>query len=195
LRLNFNFSSIWKIALRRNFRLPFVLIILLFVSFVRAVVFRPVDWGKIGVELAFVGAGVLIVLLNYHLSAAKYARAINKAYCTFVIDTQGLSRNQPNGTRTSIPWSAIPRWREGALVFTIGSTANYNVISKAALGHMPHAGRGTPIDSSRASPRQSKHRKPIRTIALKTGISVKTPSTHSYRMYGPPSDCKGKVGG
>jgi len=138
IRLNFTLSDIWRFA-RGSFRLVgafAALIVVFFIAFVHAVAQSPVDWGTLGVYLGLAALPALLILFKFRQTSGKYARAINKASMTFAIDGQGITRMHPNGVRTAVPWSALNRWREGDLVFTIGGTSNYNVISKAVLGQM-----------------------------------------------------------
>jgi hypothetical protein len=138
IRLNLTPANIWKFG-QGSLRLVgalIALIVVFFVSFVHAITQSPVNLGALSVYLAVGAFIVLLIVFKFHRTSGRYARAINKASMTFAIDGQGLTRMHPSGVRTAIPWSAINRWREGALVFTIGGTSNYNVISKAALGQM-----------------------------------------------------------
>ncbi len=134
MRLNFDPSKIWKTALRSP-RLLMGLIIIS-IMLVAALFHDPVQWSSarllVGLLLVYVG----LYVIRYRQIATAFARAVNKAGVTFTIDHQGLTWTQPNGTRTSIPWSAISTWREGTLVFTLGPATNYTVISKAVLGNM-----------------------------------------------------------
>lgn len=134
MRLNFDPSSLWKIALRnpRIFMMALMVPFFLFGALVR----RPFDSGSFALPFALLAAVGLVLLLSYRRTSREFSRAINYAGAIFVIDTKGLTRFMPNGARTWVPWSAIRSWREGDLVFTIGPASDYNLISKRALGHM-----------------------------------------------------------
>ena len=73
---------------------------------------------------------------RFHRTIAKTAKALSTSCSSLNIDAQGLTAEAANGTRTSIPWSAITRWREGKLVFTIGDAKAYRTVPKTALGEM-----------------------------------------------------------
>jgi len=137
MSLNFDPSKLWKLALRSP-RLLMGLIIIS-IMLVAALSHDPVEWSKVRLLVGLLAIYGGLYFIRYRQTATALARAINKVGLTFTIDRQGLTRSQPNGTRTSIPWSAISNWREGTLVFTLGPATNYTVISKAVLGQLQAA--------------------------------------------------------
>ena len=55
---------------------------------------------------------------------------------TLTIDSQGITAETVNGSRSITPWSAINRWREGQHVFTIGDAKTFRAVSKGTLGEI-----------------------------------------------------------
>jgi hypothetical protein len=95
-----------------------------------------VEWQGV---LVLVGVVVLLFGLylgRLHRAILKKAQAINDACNSLTIDGQGLTADMANGSRAFTPWSAIHRWREGKLVFTIGDSKTFRVVSKGAMGEM-----------------------------------------------------------
>ena len=132
-RLNLNSSLCWKLA-RGNSR---ILIYLL--AFIGLVVWSmtsggPIDWEKVATYAGLAAFIALLLLFGLNRTVAKTARALNKSSNTLTVDSQGLMDESPNGTRTFVPWSAVTRWREGKLVFTIGDAKTFRTIAKKPLG-------------------------------------------------------------
>ena len=102
-------------------------------------IFTQIATGKGDPRTLLVFAGLLALLLGLMwlgLTRAlrKRAKALSAAGGQMTIEAQGITTLMPNGSRTFVPWSAIARWREGKLVFTVGDGKNYRTISKRALG-------------------------------------------------------------
>jgi hypothetical protein len=135
IRLNLTFSTVMKLG-RTSGRLFAALLVLFCLIFTELFSHKSVDWGKLGIFVAVVAVIGLLMLFKFRQTAARTSRVLSKASMALTIDGNGLTRKLPNGTCTSIPWSAIPRWREGELVFTLGAPGSYTVISKAALGQL-----------------------------------------------------------
>lgn len=79
---------------------------------------------------------ILLFLFRTHRIIAKSAKAISASCNSLTIDLQGITAEAHNGTRTIVPWSAISRWQEGKLVFTIGDAKAFRTVPKGALGEM-----------------------------------------------------------
>jgi hypothetical protein len=136
-RLNLNSSLCWKLA-RGNVRL----LIYLIASVVAVVTFARggnIDWPKVALMAGLVAFLILLLLFNLNRTVAKTAKALCKSSSNLTIDSTGLTEEAPNGTRTSVPWSAITRWREGSLVYTIGDVKSFRTVSKQTLGE-PQSG-------------------------------------------------------
>ena len=136
-RLNLNSSACWKIA-RGNARSLIYVVVFLALIVVEIAKGGSINWQQVGLC-----AGVLAVILglfwfSVSRTIAKTAKTLSASGVTLTIDTQGIAAELANGTRTSVPWSAISRWREGRLVFTIGDvpTAGHEELQHA---HIPLA--------------------------------------------------------
>jgi hypothetical protein len=132
--LNLNSSACFKI-LRGNARS--VIYILVFLALIIAEVVKGgIDWQKIALLAGGIALFAGLFWFRFIRTIAKTAKALSASCTSLSIDTQGLTAEATNGTRTSVPWSAITRWREGKLVFTIGDAKAYRTVSKTALGDL-----------------------------------------------------------
>ena len=134
-RLNLTPSFWWKAALG-NIRSILVLFFLIAAVVRWLINGQAIEWQVIAV---FSGAVVLffgLYLMRLHRTIIKSAKKLSETCDSMIIDSQGLTVVTFNGTRTSIPWSAIGRWREGKLVFTIGDAKAFHTIPKGPLGEM-----------------------------------------------------------
>ena len=135
MRLNLTASFWWKAAFG-NFRGIVYLIVLIALIVTKLKGDTTVEWQGV---LALVGFVVLLFGLylgRLHRAIVKKATAINDACATLTIDGQGLAAEMTNGSRAFTPWSAIQRWREGKLVFTIGDAKSFRIVPKAAIGEI-----------------------------------------------------------
>jgi hypothetical protein len=132
-RLNLNASLVWKLA-RGNTRLLIYIIVFTALVVVSLVDQHGIDWQKLALISGLLILLVALLLFSLNYTVAKAAKLLTKSGGTLTIDTQGVTAEAPNGTRTSIPWSAITRWREGVLVYTFGDAKTFRIVSKAALG-------------------------------------------------------------
>jgi hypothetical protein len=131
-RLNLTPSFWWKAA-RGNLRAIIYILVLVAVLVTRG---RSVEWEQV---LLLVGLVVLFVglfLWRMHRSVLKAAKALNESCVSLNIDSQGVTAESANGSKTFTPWSAIPRWREGKSVFTVGDAKTFRTVPKSALGEM-----------------------------------------------------------
>lgn len=133
-RLNLNSSAFFRI-LRGNARILIYLLVFGALLITEAAKAR-VDWQEIAFWAGLITLLLILFWFQFHRTIAKTAKALSSSCDALTIDTKGLTAEQTNGTRTSIPWSAISRWREGKLVFTIGDAKSYRTVSKSALGEM-----------------------------------------------------------
>jgi hypothetical protein len=134
-RLNLNASFWWKAAFG-NFRGIVYLIVVISLIVTKLKGDTTVEWQGV---LALIGVVVLLFglyLARIHRAIMKKAKAISDACKTLTIDGQGVTADMTNGSRTSIPWSAIHRWREGKLVFTFGDAKTFRTVPKSALGEL-----------------------------------------------------------
>ena len=133
-RLNFNSSFFWKIV-RGNARV--LVYMIAFIALIATeIAKRGFEWENIGVFVGLLALFVALFLFRVHRVVVNSAKTLSKSCVAFTIDTQGLTTELTNGTRTSVPWSAINRWREGKLVFTIGDAKTFRTVSKTVLGEM-----------------------------------------------------------
>jgi hypothetical protein len=135
LQLNFNSSFFWKVA-RGNYRVlvyGVVLAALLTHEIARG---GSADWQKVALLAGAVTVFILLFLFRTHRIIAKTAKTLSASCNSLTIDSQGITAEAPNGTRTIVPWSAISRWREGKLVFTIGDAKTFRTVPKGSLGEM-----------------------------------------------------------
>ena len=134
-RLNLNSSSVFKI-LRGNTRV--IIYVLVFIAVMVAEIGKSgaIDWQEVAILGGVIALLLLLSWFRIHRMLAKAAAALTASSSSMTIDTQGITAEATNGTRTQVPWSAISRWREGKLVFTIGDAKTYRTVSKVALGEM-----------------------------------------------------------
>jgi hypothetical protein len=134
-RLNLTSSFWWKAALGNRRAIVYgVVVIVVIVTRLKGS--RAIDWAELGVLIGLVALFFGLYLLRLHRSIEKTAKKLNESCSNLTIDGQGLTVELTNGSRTFIPWSAITRWREGKLVFTIGEAKSFRTVSKSTLGEM-----------------------------------------------------------
>jgi hypothetical protein len=134
-RLNLNSKLVFRLA-RGNARLLIYIIAFAAFAIASLVDGHVVDWQRISLFAGLMALLIVLLIFSLNNTAAKSAKALTRSGNTLAIDTQGLTDEAPNGTRTSIPWSAITRSREGKLVYTIGDAKTFRTISKTALGEI-----------------------------------------------------------
>lgn len=132
-RLNLNSSLLFKLA-RGNFRILLYLVVFAALAITNMAKGGDIDWKKVVLMAGFAFLLALLLVVSLNRTAAKTAKELSKSNSSLTIDNQGLTEEAPNGTRTSVPWSAITRWREGLLVYTIGDPKTFRTISKQSLG-------------------------------------------------------------
>jgi len=132
-RLNLNSNLVWKLA-RGNARLLIYIIVFASLAIVSLFDQHGVDWQKAALMVGLLALLIALLLFSLNYTVAKAAKLLTKSGGTLTIDNQGVTAATPNGTHTSIPWSAITRYREGALVYTLGDAKTFRTVSKAALG-------------------------------------------------------------
>jgi hypothetical protein len=134
-RLNLNSSSVFKI-MRGNARV--IIYVLVFLAVIVAEIRKSgaIDWQEVAILGGVIALLLLLSWFRIQRTLAKTAAALTATCSSMTIDTQGITVEATNGTRTQVPWSAIVRWHEGKLVFTIGDAKAYRTVSKSALGEM-----------------------------------------------------------
>jgi hypothetical protein len=95
-----------------------------------------IEWSGVAVIFGIVILFFCLYLFRLHRTITKTANKLYESCNSLQIDGQGITAETSNGSRTFTPWSAINRWREGKLVFTIGDAKAFRTISKGALGEM-----------------------------------------------------------
>jgi hypothetical protein len=131
-RLNLTPAFWWKAALG-NVRAIIYLVVLVAFIVTRG---RAVEWKQVAFLLVLVVIFFGLYLLRLHRTIEKNAKTLNESCHTLTIDSQGIAAETVNGSRSFTPWSAINRWREGKLVFTIGDAKTFRAVSKSTLGEM-----------------------------------------------------------
>jgi hypothetical protein len=134
-RLNLNSKLVFRLV-RANARLLIYIIVFASLAVVSLQNGHGVDWQKAALFAGLLLLLIALLIFSLNNTAAKTAKALTKSGATFTIDTNGVAIAAPDGTRTSIPWSAITRSREGVLVYTIGDEKTFRTVSKAALGEV-----------------------------------------------------------
>jgi hypothetical protein len=131
--------SFWFRSAVRNARLVIYLIVLIVILVVgtRGANSMPTR-GIVGLVFA-IFLLLALYLWRMHRTLEKSAKALNESCKTLTIDSQGMTAEGANGTKNFIPWSAIHRWREGRLVFTVGDAKSFRIVPKSALGEMQSA--------------------------------------------------------
>jgi hypothetical protein len=135
MRLNLTKSFWWKAAFG-NARMLIYVAVLIAVVATKLKGDTSVQWQGV-----FVLVGVVVLLFamylgRLHREVTKKAKAINESCKSLAIDVQGISTEMADGSRAFTPWSAVNRWREGKLVFTIGDAKSFRVVSRDAIGEM-----------------------------------------------------------
>jgi hypothetical protein len=134
-RLNLTPAFWWKAALG-NFRAIIYLLILVGLIVVRITNNRAIEWQQVALLLGVVVLLFGLYLARLHRTIQKTAKTLLESCSTVTIDVQGVTAETLNGSRAFTPWSAISRWREGKLVFTMGDAKVFRTIPKSALGEM-----------------------------------------------------------
>jgi hypothetical protein len=134
-RLNLTPSFWWKAALGNVRAIIYLVVLIAFIA-TRLTGGRTIDWKEVGVLFGLVALFFGLYLFRLHRTIEKNAKALNESCNSLTIDTQGVTAETLNGSRNFIPWSAISRWREGKLVFTIGDAKAFRTVPKVALGEM-----------------------------------------------------------
>jgi hypothetical protein len=131
-RLNLTPSFWWKAA-RSNPRAIIYVVVLIAVLITRG---RSIEWQQAltvgGLAALFLG----LFLWRLHRSVTKAAKALNESCVSLTIDSQGVTAESTNGSKSFTPWSAIHRWREGKSVFTLGDGKTFRTVPKSALDEM-----------------------------------------------------------
>jgi hypothetical protein len=134
-RLNLTPSFWWKAALGNVRAIIYLVVLIVFIT-TRLTGGRTIDWKEVAVLLGLIVLFFGLYLFRLHRTIEKNAKTLNQSCNTLTIDTQGVTAETINGSRTFSPWSAISRWREGKLVFTIGDAKTFRTVPKSALGEM-----------------------------------------------------------
>jgi len=135
LRMNLTAKS-WMRAMLSNLRVMFYLALLLILVGTQMARHGSVDWKAVGTLAVFIVLLVVLAGVRIYRSIRKSANQINQDCSQITVDGQGITAEGKNGTRTSVPWSALNRWKEGKLVFTVGDGKTFRTFSKTALGEM-----------------------------------------------------------
>jgi hypothetical protein len=134
-RLNLNASFWWKAAFG-NFRALAYLLVLIVLIVTKLKGDTTVQWQGVLVLVAILVLLFGLYLGRLHRAIMKKANQINDACSTLTVNGQGITAELNNGGRAFTPWSAIHRWREGKLVFTIGDAKSFRIVPKSILGDM-----------------------------------------------------------
>jgi hypothetical protein len=134
-RLNLTPAFWWR-AILGNVRTMIYLgiIVVLIVSSIEQG--HAIDWHKVGILSAFVALLLALSAFRIHRTVIKTVTQLQESCSSMTIDSQAITSEAVNGTRTSVPWAAITRWREGKLVFTIGDAKTFRTVPKSAMGEM-----------------------------------------------------------
>jgi hypothetical protein len=134
-RLNLTSSFWWKAAFG-NFRTIVYLIVLIAFIATRVTGGRTIDWEEVGILFGLVLLFFGLYVFRLHRTIEKGAKKLNESCNNLTIDAQGVTVETNDGSRNFIPWSAVNRWREGKLVFTIGEAKSFRTVPKGTLGEM-----------------------------------------------------------
>ena len=134
-RLNLTPAFWWKAAIG-NFRAILYLFILFAVIGAKFAGDKSIEWTGIAILFAIVALLFGFYLFRLHSSIQKTAKKLNASCNSLNIDARGITAAMADGSNSFTPWSAIKRWREGKLVFTIGDAKAFRTISKSALGEV-----------------------------------------------------------
>jgi hypothetical protein len=134
-RLNLTPTFWWKAALG-NIRAIVYVVILIGFMVARIASGRAIEWQYVGVLVGLIALFLGLYAIRLHRTIQKTAKKLVESCNTVTIDAQGVTAETLNGSRNFIPWSAINRWREGKLVFTIGDAKTFRTVPKSALGEM-----------------------------------------------------------
>ncbi|HEV2646757.1 MAG TPA: YcxB family protein [Acidobacteriaceae bacterium] len=134
-RLNLTPAFWWKAALGNVRALIYIAIMLaLIASSLKSG--QAIEWRKIGSLLALVALFFGLYVFRLHRTVVKTVTKLQESCSSMTIDSQTVTSTASNGTLTSVPWSAITRWREGKLVFTIGDAKTFRTIPKSAFSEI-----------------------------------------------------------
>jgi hypothetical protein len=134
-RLNLTPGFWWKAALGNSRALIYVIVLIALIA-TRG---RGADWHQVALLVGLVAFFFAMYSLRLHRNLSRQAKALNESCKAITVDGQGVTAEASNGSKTSIPWSAIHRWREGKLVFTFGDAKAFRTIPKSALGELQTA--------------------------------------------------------
>jgi hypothetical protein len=134
-RLNLTQAFWWKAALGNVRAIIYLVVLIVFIA-TRISGGRTIDWKEVAVLCGLVALFFALYLFRLHRTIEKNATTLNEGCSSLTIDGQGVTAETTNGSRTFTPWSAVKRWREGKLVFTIGDAKTFRAVPKAALGEM-----------------------------------------------------------
>jgi len=134
-RLNLTPSFWWKAALG-NVRVIIYLVILIAAIVAGAKDPNRMPTRSVGVLIALIILFIALYLMRLHRTLEKNAKTLNESCNSLIIDGQGITAEGTNGSKSFTPWSALHRWREGKLVFTIGDAKSFRAVSKATLGEI-----------------------------------------------------------
>jgi hypothetical protein len=134
-RLNLSSSFWWKASFG-NFRILVYLIVLVALIVTKLRGDAKVEWQSVLILVGVLVALLALYLFRLHRAILKKGREISEACSMLTIDGQGLTAEGANGSKAFTPWSAVHRWREGKLVFTIGDAKAFRIVPKSALGEM-----------------------------------------------------------
>ncbi len=137
-RLNLTTAFWWKAALG-NFRTVVYLVVLVALVGAKLAGDASIQWTGVAVIFGIAILFFCLYLFRLHRTIVKTAKKLYESCNSLQIDGQGITAETSNGSRTFTPWSAISRWREGKLVFTIGDAKTFRTVPKGALGEMQSA--------------------------------------------------------
>jgi hypothetical protein len=128
--------SFWARSALRNARLVIYLVVLIVVLVAGTRGPNPMPAKGVVGLIAAMSLLIMLYLWLLHRTLEKSAKTLNESCKTLSIDAQGLTAEAGNGAKSFIPWSAVHRWREGKLVFTLGDAKSFRIVPKSALGEM-----------------------------------------------------------
>jgi hypothetical protein len=134
-RLNTTAGTWGNLALR-NGRLLAYMAVLVVIIVARTRNPAQMPTRSVGGLLALIALFFALFVVKMYGRMRRRVKAVNEVCTSFRFDGQGMTVEGRNGTTNSIPWSAIHRWREGKLVFTIGEPKSFYTVPKIALGEM-----------------------------------------------------------
>jgi YcxB-like protein len=128
--------SFWAKSALRNARIVIYLVVLIVVLIAGTRGPNPMPAKGVVGLCAAIAFMVALYLWRLHRTLEKSVKTLNESCRTLSIDSQGLTAEGGNGAKSFVPWSAVHRWREGKLVFTLGDAKSFRIVPKNALGEM-----------------------------------------------------------